>query len=112
MRSEHATPLERISTNPDVLAEKPLVAGTRISVEFLPDCLGSACAVSLRVARIVFGGTDFCADSGQHFIAGYQLRAPCIYIRHAPGNLFIPSLGDGLRRIAGFAFQAGNQALD
>ena len=51
-------------------------------------------------------------DVSATLIAGYQLRAPCIYIRHAPGNLFIPSLGDGLRRIAGFAFQAGNQALD
>ena len=69
--------------------------------------LPSACASSLRLPRIVFGGTDFCADSGQHFIAGYQLRAPCIYIRHAPGNLFIPSLGDGLRRIFGLAW-SGN----
>ena len=98
---------ERITSNPGVLAGKPIVAGTRISVELLLDCLGSAYAASLRLIRIIFGGTDFCVDSGHHFIAGHQLHTPCIYIRHAPGNLFVPSLGDGLRRIFGLAL-SGN----
>jgi len=32
---------ERISSNPEVLSGKPVIAGTRISVEFLLDCLAS-----------------------------------------------------------------------
>ena len=31
----------RIVTNPDILAGKPIVAGTRISVELILDCLSS-----------------------------------------------------------------------
>lgn len=37
---------ERIVTNPGVLAGKPLVAGTRISVEWLLDCLASGWSIS------------------------------------------------------------------
>lgn len=37
---------ERISSNPDVLAGKPVVAGTRISVELLLDFLGSGWGVN------------------------------------------------------------------
>ena len=38
-------------------------------------------------------------------ISGNPLRAPCIYIRHMPGNLYVPSLGNGFRRIFRCAFQ-------
>jgi len=62
--------------------------------------------------RIVFGGTDYCVDFGHHFIGRNPLSTPCIHIRHAPGNLFVPSLGDGFRRLFGFVFQADNQAVD
>lgn len=36
----------RIVTNPGVLAGKPLVAGTRISVELLLDCLAGGWSIS------------------------------------------------------------------
>lgn len=32
---------KRIATNPDILTGKPIVAGTRISVELILDCLAS-----------------------------------------------------------------------
>lgn len=35
-----------------------------------------------------------------------------LHIRHPPGDLFVPSLGDSFRRIFGRAFQADNQAMD
>ena len=37
---------ERISSNPDVLAGKPVIVGTRISVELLLDCLASGWSIS------------------------------------------------------------------
>ncbi|MBI5753242.1 MAG: DUF433 domain-containing protein [Hydrogenophilales bacterium] len=37
---------ERISSNPGVLAGKPVVAGTRISVELLLDCLAGGWGVN------------------------------------------------------------------
>jgi uncharacterized protein (DUF433 family) len=42
---------ERITSNPGVLAEKPLVAGTRISVEWLLDCLASGWSISQVVEK-------------------------------------------------------------
>ena len=35
----------RIITTPDILAGKPIVAGTRISVELILDCMGSGWSV-------------------------------------------------------------------
>ena len=35
----------RITSNPEVLAGKPVIVGTRISVEFLLDCLASGWSV-------------------------------------------------------------------
>lgn len=37
---------ERITSNPEVLAGKPVIVGTRISVEFLLDCLASGRSIS------------------------------------------------------------------
>lgn len=37
---------ERIATSPGVLAGKPLIAGTRISVELLLDCLASGWSIN------------------------------------------------------------------
>jgi len=36
---------KRIATNPDILAGKPIVAGTRISVELILDCMASGWSV-------------------------------------------------------------------
>jgi uncharacterized protein (DUF433 family) len=36
---------KRITTNPDILAGKPIVAGTRISVELILDCIASGWSV-------------------------------------------------------------------
>ena len=36
---------KRIATNPKVLAGKPIVAGTRISVELILDCMASGWSV-------------------------------------------------------------------
>lgn len=35
----------QIATNPDILAGKPIVAGTRISVELILDCMASGWSV-------------------------------------------------------------------
>lgn len=35
----------RIVTNPDILAGKPIIAGTRISVELILDCMASGWSV-------------------------------------------------------------------
>lgn len=35
----------RIATNPDILAGKPIIAGTRISVELILDCMASGWSV-------------------------------------------------------------------
>ena len=35
----------RITTNPEILAGKPIVAGTRISVELILDCMASGWSV-------------------------------------------------------------------
>lgn len=35
----------RIITNPDILAGKPIIAGTRISVELILDCMASGWSV-------------------------------------------------------------------
>lgn len=64
----------------------------------------SACASSLRLTRTGFGGTDFCAEANHHFIGGNPMRATGLHIRHPPGDLFVPSMGDGFRRIFGRAF--------
>lgn len=40
---------ERIATNPGVLAGKPVVAGTCISVEWLLDCLASGWSLNKAV---------------------------------------------------------------
>lgn len=39
----------RIVTNPDILAGKPIVAGTRISVELILDCMASGWSVDTVV---------------------------------------------------------------
>lgn len=36
---------KRIATNPDILTGKPIVAGTRISVELILDCMASGWSV-------------------------------------------------------------------
>lgn len=36
---------KRIATNPDILAGKPIVVGTRISVELILDCMASGWSV-------------------------------------------------------------------
>jgi uncharacterized protein (DUF433 family) len=36
---------KRIATNPEILAGKPIVAGTRISVELILDCMASGWCV-------------------------------------------------------------------
>lgn len=40
---------KRIATNPKVLAGKPIVAGTRISVELILDCMASGWSVDKAV---------------------------------------------------------------
>lgn len=37
---------ERISSNPEVLVGKPVIAGTRISVELLLDCLAGGWSIN------------------------------------------------------------------
>ena len=60
---------ERIRSNPDVLAGKPVITGTRISVELLLDCLAGGWGVNEVVeayphiaAEDVFAALAFSAD--------------------------------------------------
>ena len=41
---------KRIASNPDILAGKPIIAGTRISVELILDCMASGWSVEKVVA--------------------------------------------------------------
>lgn len=72
---------ERITSNPNVLAGKPVIVGTRISVEFLLDCLASGWSVGQIVEEYPhIAPEDVLAALALAFAADVLRRKPYVTV--------------------------------
>ena len=69
----------RITTNPEILAGKPIVAGTRISVELLLDCMASGWGVE-KVVEAYPHITPEDVSAALAFAADVMRRKPFVMV--------------------------------
>ena len=70
---------KRIATNPDILAGKPIVAGTRISVELILDCMASGWSVD-KVVEAYPHITPEDVSAALAFAADVMRRKPFVMV--------------------------------